>query len=119
MRKFFFITSILFWHTSFCQIDSIYARIEIKSISLQEHRTWIDTSIVITREKFGRSEIISLGTIDGMEIGFQFELLKSRLGETDLLVNGKAYYFKKDGKWQMHSRPTYQAPEFKIVSAKP
>ena len=51
MRKLFFITSILFWHTSFCQIDSIYARIEIKSISLQEHRTWIDTSIVITREK--------------------------------------------------------------------
>jgi len=66
-----------------------------------------------------KSNQISLGTIDGMEIGFQLELLKSRLGETDLLVNGKAYYFKKDGKWQMHSRPTYQAPEFKIVSAKP
>ena len=119
MRKLFFIASILIWHTSVCQIDSIYARIEIKSVSLDEHLEWIDTFIVITLEKFGRSEIISLGTIDGMEIGFQLALLKSRLGQTDLIINGKAYYLKKDGKWQMHSRPVYQAPEFKIASAKP
>ncbi len=119
MRKYFLIISILYWHTSNCQVDSIYARIEITSISLEEHRTWIDTSIILTLEKFGHSEIINLGKIDSMEIGLQLEVFKSRLGDTDLLVIGKAYYFKKDGKWQMHSRPTYQSPEFKIVSVKP
>src|SRR6188768_700881 len=116
MRKYFLIISILYWHTSNSQVDSIYARIEIKSIYLQEHRTWIDTSIILTLEKVGHSEIISLGKIDSMEIGFQLEILKSQLGKTDLFVGGKAFYFKKDGKWQMHSRPSYHSPEFKIVS---
>ena len=119
MRKYFLIISILYWHTSSCQVDSIYARIEILSISLEEHRTWIDTSIIVTLDKFGHSEIISLGKIDTLEIGFQLEVFKSRLGETDILVSGKAFYFRKDGKWQMHFRPTYQCPELKIVSSRP
>lgn len=119
MRKWFLILCLIFSSASFSQIDSIYARIEITSVSLQEHRTWIDTSIILTLTKYGHSDIISLGTIDGMEIGFQWELLKSRLGKTDLLVNGKVYFFRIDGKWQMHSRPTYQSPEFKIVSTRP
>jgi hypothetical protein len=119
MRKYFLIISILYWHTSNCQVDNIYARIEITSISLEEHRTWIDTSIILTLEKFGHSEIINLGKIDSLEVGFQLEVSKSRLGDTDLLVIGKAFYFKKDGKWQMHSRPMYQSPEFKIASVKP
>ena len=79
---------------------SIYATLEIKSVSWEEHRTWIDTSIVLTLEKLGRTEIISLGKIDSTEIGFQWELLTSRLGQTEIFVNGKAYYLKKDGKWQ-------------------
>ena len=119
MRKYFLIISILYWHNSSCQVDSIYARIEITSISLEEHRTWIDTSIIVTLEKLGHSEIISLGKIDSLEIGFQLEVFKSRLGETDILVSGKAFYFRKDGKWQMHLRPTYHCPELKIVSSRP
>ena len=119
MRKYFLIISILYWHTSSCQVDSIYARIEITSVSLEEHRKWIDTSIIVTLQKLGHSEIISLGKIDTLEIGFQWEVFKSRLGETDILVCGKAFYFRKDGKWQMHYRPTYQSPDFKIVSSRP
>jgi len=119
MRKYFVIISILYWHTSSCQVDSVYARIEITSVSWEEHRTWIDTSIILTLEKFGPGEIISLGKIDDVEIGFQWELLKSRLGGADIFVSGIAYYFRKDGKWQMHQRPTYHSPEFKIVSTKP
>jgi len=119
MRKYFLIISILYWYTSSCQVDSIYARIEITSVSLEEHRTWIDTSIIVSLEKLGHSEIISLGKIDSLEIGFQLEVFKSRLGETDILVSGKAFYFRKDGKWQMHFRPTYQCPELKIVSSRP
>ena len=119
MRKLFLIVFILCGHSSICQIDSIYARVEITSVSLEEHRTWIDTSIIVTLGKIGQSDIISLGTIDGMEIGFQLEVFKSRLGEANLFVSGKAFYFRKDGKWEMHSQPTYRTPEFKIVSSKP
>jgi len=119
MRKCLFLLCIVFSSTSFCQRDSIYARLEITSVSWQEHREWIDTSIILTLEKIGRTEIISLGKIDSIEIGFQWELLKSRLGDIETFVSGKAYYLKKDGKWQLHQQPTYQAAEFKIVSAKP
>ena len=73
MRKYFLIISILYCYTSSCQVDSIYARIEITSVSLEEHRTWIDTSIIVSLEKLGHSEIISLGKIDSLEIGLQLE----------------------------------------------
>ena len=119
MRKLCLIVSILYGQTCICQVDSIYARVEITSVSLEEHRTWIDTSIFVTLEKIGHSSIISLGTIDGIEIGFQLEVFKSRLGDANLFISGKAFYFRKDGKWEMHAQPTYRSPEFKIVSAKP
>jgi hypothetical protein len=119
MRKLFLFIGLLHSTASFSQIDSIYARIEIKSVSWEEHRTWIDTSIIITFEKLGKTEIINLGMIDGIEIGLQWELLKSRLGEKEVLVNGKAYYLKREGKWEMHQRPTYAYCESKIVSEKP
>ena len=119
MRKWVFLLCVLFSSIAFSQRDSIYATLEIKSVSWEEHRTWIDTSIVLTLEKLGRTEIISLGKIDSTEIGFQWELLTSRLGQTEIFVNGKAYYLKRDGKWQLHQRPTYSAVEFKTVSTKP
>jgi len=119
MRKVLFVASLLFCQTSFCQHDSIYAKIEVTSVSWEEYRTWIDTSIIIIIEQFGRTQIISLGKIDSLEIGFQIELSKSRLGDSDIIVSGKAYYFRKGGKWRMHYQPTYQSVQFKIVSEKP
>ena len=119
MRNCLYLFCIVFSSSAFSQRDSIYARLEITSVSWEEHRTWIDTSIILTLEKIGRTEIISVGKIDSTEIGFQWELLKSRLGNTEIYVSGKAYYLKKDGKWQMHHQPTYQAAEFKVVSTKP
>lgn len=117
MRKFplvifFLLTAV----HSFTQTDSIFAKIEITSVSINEHRSWIDTSIIITLEKFGHTDIISLGKIDSIEIGFQFELLKSYLGEKTIIMNGIAFFTKKDGKWQMHFNPTYRVPECKTVS---
>ena len=103
---------------SLAQMDNVYAKIEITSFHFHEQRPFIDTSIVIVLEKFGRSEIISLGTLDGTEVGFQLELLKSNLGEKVIMVNGKAFYTKKDGKWEMHSNPMYQSSEYKTISNK-
>src|SRR5688572_4377383 len=103
MRKYFLIIFILYWHTSSCQVDSVYARIEITSVSWEEHRTWIDTSIILTLEKFGPGEIISLGKIDDVEIGIQWELLKSRLGGRYFCV-WQSLLFQKG--WKMANAST-------------
>ena len=120
MKKYLFVTYLILSQLfPFAQIDSVFARIEITSFSIHEHRPFIDTSIVIVLEKLGRSDIIKLGTIDEIEAGIQLELLKSYLGEKETLVNGIAFYIKKDGKWQLHGNPTYHSSEYKRVSQKP
>ena len=54
-----------------------------------------------------------------MEIRFQLEIFKSQLGEYQSFVSGKAFYFKKDGKWQMDSRPSYDSPGNRNRFARP
>ena len=119
MRKCFVIFVLLYGHTSICQVDSIYARIEIKSVSQEKIRSKIKPPVIITLDKLGHSDIISLGEIDGTEIGIQVELITSQLGDSNIFVIGKAFYLKKDGRWQMHFQPSYQTAAFKIVSSKP
>lgn len=117
MRKLVLVIFFLFSAVySFTQTDSIYAKLEITSVSINEHRSFIDTSIIITLEKFGHTDIISLGKIDTIEVGFQFELLKSYLGEKPIIIKGIAFFIKKDGKWQLHFNPTFRVPECKTIS---
>jgi len=119
MRKllmviFFLLTAVY----SFSQPDSIYAKVQITSISMTEHREWIDTSIVITLQKFGCSDIVRMGKIDEIEIGFQFELFKSNLGEKNSIQLGIAFFTKEGGKWKMYYEPTYRSTEYKIIGDK-
>lgn len=119
MRKHLFIICfILSKFYSFSQVDRIYAKIEITSFFFEGQREFVDTSIVVALEKFGHTGIINLGKIDTTEVGFQLELLRSNLGEKEIIVNGIALYTKKDGKWEMHSNPTYQFSVYKTISDK-
>lgn len=117
MRKYFIIVWLLFHgYCCFSQKDSIYAKIEITSFFFEGHRDFIDTSIMITLEKFGRTDIVELGKVDSTEVGFQLELLKSYLGEKKIIINGIALFTKINGKWEMHSNPIYQFSVCKIIS---
>jgi hypothetical protein len=119
MRKFIFIICFLAAGLySFSQMDKAYAKIEITSVFINEHRSSIDTSIKIVLEKFGHTDIISLGTIDTTEVGFQLEILKSNLGEKEIMLNGMAFFTKKNGKWEMYSNPVYFSSNCKTISDK-
>jgi hypothetical protein len=103
-------------------MDRVYAKIEITSFFVDEQQSFedasFDTSIVIILEKFGHTGIIKLGRIDSTEIGFQLELLKSHLGEKEIMLNGMALFINKNGKWEMYSNPTYQFSNYKTISNK-
>ena len=103
-------------------MDRVYAKIEITSFFVDKQQSFdeasFDTSIVIILENFGHTGIIKLGRIDSMEVGFQLELLKSHLGEKEIMLDGMALFTKKNGKWRMYSNPIYQFSNYKIISNK-
>lgn len=116
MRKYIFIGLLLLQnYFSFSQSDNIYAKVQVTSISMNEHREWIDTSIVIILQKFGCSDIVSMGKIDDLQIGLQFELFKSNLGEKNSIQLGIAFFTKDGGKWKMYHDPIYRSTEYKII----
>jgi hypothetical protein len=124
MKKYLFIICFLLSEFySFSQMDTVYAKIEITSFFLNEQPSFVDTSIVdtsivVTLEKFGRTSIIKLGVIDTTGVGFQLELLKSHLGEKEIMLNGIALFTYKNGKWEMYANPTYQFSNYKTISDK-
>jgi hypothetical protein len=119
MKKYFLMASIfLSSYISFSQTDSVYAKVEITSVSMIEHRKWIDTSIVILLNKFEHTGIINLGKIDEIQIGLQFELFKSDLGEKDKIILGIAFFTKEEEKWKMYQNPIYNPLEYKIIKSK-
>lgn len=119
MKKYLIVILVLLSaNFSFSQTDSVYVKVEITSVSINEHRQWIDTSIVVISEKFGPTEIINLGKIDDIEVGFQFELYRSGLAEKDKLILGIAFFTKKEGKWKPYQEPSYRSLEYKTIAGK-
>ena len=113
-----YLTVVLFATKSSAQLDSIYAKIKITSISFKGKPLKLSTPKILTLTSFGTTEITSLGIINGDEIGLQFELLKSSLGNEFSMVSGKGYFFKRDGVWEMIKITNYQTCGFKVISDK-
>jgi hypothetical protein len=119
MKKYIIVILVLLSaNCSFSQTDSVYAKVEITSVSINEHRQWIDTSIVVISEKFAPTGIINLGKIDEIEVGFQFELYKSGLAEKDNIILGIAFFTKNEGKWKLYQSPSYRSFEYKTIASK-
>jgi hypothetical protein len=119
MQKLFLIIVFIFLKSpAFAQSDSIYAEIQVKSFTYGRDTYKLKKPKVFILEKYGCTDIISLGSIKENEIGLQFEILKSNLGGKSIVVNGKGYFLKKDGEWKMSSVTTYQQSDCKIISDK-
>jgi hypothetical protein len=100
------------------QIDSIYAEIKITSIAFEGKKLKLDSTKILKLEKYGVTEIMSLGIINGKELGLQFEIIKSHLSNKIVMVNGKAYFIKRGGEWKISSVINYQESRFKVISDK-
>lgn len=119
MRSIFLtVVFILIRVLSFAQSDSIYAELQFKGYSYKGAHLTLDVPKVLILEKYGLSDIISLGIVKGNEVGVQLELLKSSLGNKTLLVCGIGYFLKKDGEWKMSSFTNFSHPDCKVISDK-
>ena len=99
----------------FAQSDSLYAEIQVKSFTYNGKTCKLKKPKIIILETYGRSEIISLGSVENNEIGLQFEILKSKLGDTTLVINGKGYFLKKDGRWKMSKMSDFYQSNCKVI----
>src|SRR5215218_4015061 len=127
MRKYImFFLPLFLALMSQAQEGRVYAKVQITSIYIQAQNQREQTLKQIERQKqktskqielsdFGTSEIVSLGKLNGMEVGLQLSLLKSSMGDSTMLVSGMALYTRKDGLWKMHAKPTYSATDYKII----
>ena len=77
-----------------------------------------DTSIVITPDRFGHSQIRSLGRLDSVEVGIQLELLESHLGNKEIILNGIALFTRNKGAWKLYSNPVYRYSNYKTANKK-
>jgi hypothetical protein len=100
------------------QTDSIYVEVLVNSFSIDGDTVNLDTPKEILLKKIGRTEIISVGKINGKELGMQLELVRSSLGKEPMLITGKAFFLKKDGEWQMSNSMDYHRAEFKTIHDK-
>ena len=59
-----------------------------------------DSPKLITTTTNGLTSIVSLGRTKNYEFGIKIEILKSKFYDTSNYIVGKAYYVKKDDKWE-------------------
>ena len=111
------IAAVLLFGISFAnaQTDSIYAEIQVVSFSLGKDTVNLKTPKQIILRKIGCSEIVTIGNIDGMDIGMQLELVRSYLGKESLVITGKAIFRKLHDEWLMSKYVIYQKAEFIMV----
>jgi hypothetical protein len=90
------------------QGDSIRAEILVTNFSVADKVVKLDSPILIFLGKTGCSDIVILGKFDGEEIGIQFELITSYIGNTPSIIKGYAFFHRKDGNWKISSLTQYQ-----------
>ena len=115
-RNIFTLFAIFFCSAIFAQSDSLYAEFQIRSFSFEGKEKKLTNPKILVLKRIGCSEIVSLGYIDDQEIGLQIEIIKSSLGDTPILVTGKAFFLKKGGDWKMGSVISYQEYNYKKIS---
>jgi hypothetical protein len=89
------------------QTRSILTEIHINEFAYKEDTLKLSTPKLISINKFGCSDIISLGRIKTKEFAIQIESFISQLGKSERLVIGKLFYVKKLSAWEKLSEPEY------------
>src|SRR5258708_10156171 len=99
------IAAVLLFGISFAnaQRDSIYAEIQVNSFPLGKDTVKLKAPKQIILRKLGCSEIVTIGNINGMDIGMQLELVRSYLGKESFVISGKATFFKLHDEWMINS----------------
>ena len=117
-KQIFILALTLIGIKAFPQTDTIYAEMKIKMLSFEGDTLKFDQPKIVSLEKYGTSEIISLGILKGQEIGLQFEMTRGMLGNKNMMINGYAFFLKHEGEWRIGDRAQYQYSAHKIISDK-
>lgn len=111
-------TFILTTRISSAQMDSLYGEIKVVSVKYDGVNLVLSSPKTIILTHFRTSEIISVGVINGQEIGLQAEILKSNLNDSISVVAGKGYFLKQNGNWKMVKIKNFYAAPFKWITDK-
>ncbi|MEO7924311.1 MAG: hypothetical protein ABIR30_11595 [Chitinophagaceae bacterium] len=97
------------------QTKSVASEIHINSLAYKGDTIKFSSPKIVSLNKLGCSDILTIGKFLNLEFGIQIETLISRIGQAERLVVGIVFYLKKGKEWEQIVQPQYSEELFNIL----
>lgn len=85
------------------------------SVSYEGEELPMSKPVTIILKSFGVSDIVSLGIAKRKELGIQLEYFPSNLGDSFVIVQGRSFFIKDTGRWEVSNIKNFASVPFKRI----